>query len=280
MNHPAFTIILPTWNNLPMLQLCCRSIRQHSAVEHQIVIHINDGSDGTLEWVQEQAYAYTHSPENIGICHAVNRAFEKAEQEYIVYLNDDMYVLPNWDTALLHEIATLGTTPFMLSATMIEPTQSGNACVIHRDYGRSPENFREEALLSEYQTLEKSDWSGASWPPLLIRREAWEAVGGFSVEFSPGMYSDPDLSMKLWQNGCRIFKGVAASRVYHFQAGSTGRVKKNNGRLQFMQKWGIPASTFYRSFLKMGQPFQGALSAPSNLLWAKLKAKFHQISKR
>ena len=57
-----FSILLPTWNNLPLLKLCVHSIRTHSAYGHQIIVHVNDGSDGTLEWVREQGLDHTHSP--------------------------------------------------------------------------------------------------------------------------------------------------------------------------------------------------------------------------
>ena len=78
--------------------------------------------------------------------------------------------------------------------------------------------------------------------------------------------------------GCRIFNGIGASRVYHFQAKSTGRIKKNDGRLQFMQKWGIPASFFYKNYLKMGEPYTGEVSEPPlnfDFKWAKFKARFN-----
>ena len=43
-----------------------------------------------------------------------------------------------------------------------------------------------------------------------------ESYWGFSEEFNPGFGSDPDLNMKLWKYGVRIFKGISKSRVYHF----------------------------------------------------------------
>ena len=65
-----FSIIIPTWNNLALLQLCVRSIRENSAYPHQIIVHVNDGSDGSLDWVRAQGLAYTASPENkIGRAH-------------------------------------------------------------------------------------------------------------------------------------------------------------------------------------------------------------------
>jgi len=61
--------------------------------------------------------------------------------------------------------------------------------------------------------LIKKNWRGASWPPNVVHKNMWDLVGGFSIEFSPGMYSDPDFSMKLWQAGIRIMYGVGKSMV-------------------------------------------------------------------
>jgi hypothetical protein len=79
-------------------------------------------------------------------------------------------------------------------------------------------------------------------------------VGGFSIEFSPGMSSDNDLSMKLWRAGCRVFLGVGDSLFYHFSRVTTMRIRKNDGRRQFLMKWGLTQATFDRRFLRSGQP--------------------------
>jgi GT2 family glycosyltransferase len=281
-----FSIIIPTWNNLEMLKLCVDAIRQHSVYAHEIILHINEGADGTEKWADTEGVVFTKSLENIGICKAMNLAFGKATKDYILYLNDDMYVLPDWDKYLVEEVEevkNLGNQLFMLSSTLIEPTTVDYPCMIHGDYGRDVENFQKEKLLAEFKNYDIKDWSGSSWPPFVMSREAWLLVGGFSIEFSPGMYSDPDLSMKMWQAGCRIFKGLGKSRVYHFQSRSTGRIKKNDGRTQFMKKWGIPASAFYTYYLKMGEPYQGVLGGNTEggifLRLEKIKARFYALIK-
>jgi GT2 family glycosyltransferase len=276
-----FSILIPTWNNLEMLKLCVDSIRRHSQLGHQIVLHINDGSDGTLEWARSEGVVFTHSEVNIGICQAMNLAFGKATNDYILYLNDDMYVLPNWDVELLKAAQNIDSQLFMLSATMIEPRDPEAKYIFFKDFGRDVVSFQEEKLLSEYQNFKLENWSGSSWPPLLMSREAWLSVGGFSIEFSPGMYSDPDLAMKMWHLGCRIFKGVAASRVYHFQSRSTGRIVKNDGRRTFMEKWGIGASDFYKYYLRMGEPHTGKLPEvpPSVIRRLKWKTKLKLMAK-
>jgi glycosyltransferase involved in cell wall biosynthesis len=277
-----FSILIPTWNNLEMLKLCIEAIKQNSAYEHEIILHINEGSDGTQKWADTEGVLYTFSPENIGICKAMNWAYGKATKDYIVYLNDDMYVLPDWDKFLIEEIQSIGNQLFMLSSTLIEPTPHRFPCMIYGDYGRDVLDFKKAELLADFNNFEMNDWSGSSWPPLVVSREAWLTIGGFSIEFSPGMYSDPDFSMKMWHAGCRIFKGLGKSRVYHFQSRSTGRVKKNNGRLQFMKKWGLPSSIFYSHYLRMGEPYKGILTEPTegvSLKLQRLKAGFYSFFK-
>lgn len=257
---PKFSILIPSWNNLPYLKLCVESLRKNSSFSHQLILHINDGADGSLEWARSQQIDHTFSIENVGVCHALNAAAKLAKTDYIVFFNDDMYALPDWDVELWKVIERLGHQQWFLSSTMIEPRATGNACVIApQNFGQSVEGFREAELLSSFRVFRKEDWAGSTWPPNIVPRSLWEAVGGYSEEFSPGMSSDPDFSMKLWQYGVRHFQGVGASRVYHFQAKSTGKVVKNPGHKQFLKKWGISQGTFGKYFLRRGQKWTGPL---------------------
>jgi len=252
-----FSILLPTWNNLEFLKLCVNSLRKNSSLPLQIIVHVNDGSDGSLQWVREQGIEHTHSPDNIGICHAVNLAATLAHYDYVVYLNDDMYCCPGWDRRLREKIGELNTDLFMLSGTMIEPRGSGNPCVSIADYGSDAATFDEQGLLENLPRLAKPDWYGATWPPTVVHRDWWFKVGGYSSEFSPGMSSDNDFSMKLWDAGCRIFLGVGDALVYHFQSKTTGKIVKNDGGRQFLRKWGMTQSTFDRFYLRRGSIANG-----------------------
>jgi GT2 family glycosyltransferase len=255
-----FSIIIPTWNNLPYLRLVVESLRTHSRHAHQIIVHVNDGSDGTLDWVRGEGLDYTASPTNIGICHAVNLAAARATRDYIVYMNDDMYCCPGWDAALAARIAHMPDERFMLSGTMVEPVDTGNPCVVVRNFGRDAEGFDAAGLVGATASLARADWLGATWPPTLVHRDWWHRVGGYSSELSPGMSSDNDFSMKMWDAGCRIFLGVGDSLVYHFQQKSTGKVVKNNGRKQFLAKWGMTQATFDRFYLRRGEPAGATLA--------------------
>ena len=47
---------------------------------------------------------------------------------------------------------------------------------------------------------------------------------------------------------------------------STGRVVKNDGKKQFLKKWGIKQSTLHKYYLKRGEPYQGELKEPLSSL--------------
>lgn len=270
-----FSIIIPTWNNLAFLQNVIQSIRKNSYFRHQIIVHINQGIDGTLDWVKTQNdLDYTYSSENIGICYALNYARQLLKTNYLVYLNDDMYVCPNWDQYFDTEIRALGHHYFFLSGTLIE-AESHNPCVISSNFGKSLETFNEIDFLENYNSIPFSDWNGATWPINIVHKDLWDLVGGYSVEYTPGFYSDPDFSKKLWDVGVRYFKGLSNARVYHFPSQSTKRLKKSNkGRVTFLLKWGFSSKDFFKYYLKMGTPFKGSLEEVStkNKYLSKLKS--------
>jgi glycosyltransferase involved in cell wall biosynthesis len=268
-----FSILIPSWNNLSLLKLCVNSIKKNSTYAHQIIIHINEGEDGTLEWVKSQPeLSYTFSEENIGVCYALNALRSLVKTDYLSFINDDMYLLPQWDEHILRHIKSRKDDLFFYSSTVIEPKFTGNNCAIAPfDYGSSIDNFEEEKLLKEYRSLEKSDWTGSTWPPNVLPVRLWDLVGGYSTEFSPGMYSDPDFSMKLWRVGVRDFRGISESRAYHFMSKTVGRIKKNKGSKQFLVKYGMTSSTFMTFFLRRGSEYNGESKTPE--MTAKFKRK-------
>ena len=59
-----FSIIIPTFNNLNYLKLCLDSINKNSKYNHEIIIHINEGIDGTLDFLKDKNFKTTYSKNN------------------------------------------------------------------------------------------------------------------------------------------------------------------------------------------------------------------------
>ena len=238
------SILIPTWNNLPYLRLCVDSLRRHSVLPHEILVHVNDGADGTLQWVREQGLAHTHSGGNVGICLALNQLAAMARGQWLLYLNDDMFCTPGWDRELLAAAGRCGPQPVFLSSMLVEPARTSNVLVNVADFGGDPAAFDEQALLRYASSQRFADIDGAASQPTLVRRADWQLVGGYSLEFGPGMSSDDDFLMKLWLIGCRTFRIVGSSVVYHFACRSTAKIRRNKGGRTFLLKWGISQQSF------------------------------------
>ena len=275
-----FSIIVPTLNNLDYLKILISSIEKNSTFDHEIIIHVNENLDNTIEFLKKENIKYTYSVSNIGLCSAVNKAAKLASTQYILYTHDDMYFLPTWDTILKKEIESLNTKFFYLSGTMIQKKGAD----LTLDAGSDFKNFDEEHLLKNYKSINISDHQGSHWAPHIIHKDIWKLVGGFSEEFNPGDGSDSDLNMKLWNCGVRIFKGLNDFKIYHFGSISMRKkknLKKNNGTKTFLKKWGITPRFFFKFYLKTGSQYNGPLKEPSKpfayligLIICKIKKKF------
>ena len=260
-----FSIIIPTFNNIKYLKLCIESIKRNSIFNHEIIAHVNLGEDGTKEYLDKENIKYTFTNYNAGICEGMNKATKKAKFDFILYSHDDFYFCPNWDEILNEEIKKIGHNRFYLSGIMM------NNGPLKFDAGSDFETFDEKKLLENYEKINHYDFQGSTWAPHLIHKEIWNKVGGFSEEFYPGTGSDPDLNMKLWREGVRIFKGLSKCKVYHFGSIVTRKYKNHptiktesgsKGGKIFLLKWGITFKFFKKHYLRSDSIYEGELSNP------------------
>ncbi len=280
INHKMISILIPTYNNLDYLKLCLKSLEKNSSFEHEIIIHVNNGSDGTLNFIKANHYKHTISDDNIGLCSSINKAAKLVTNQYVLYSHDDMYFCPDWDKVLLNEVKSFNHDDFYLSGTMIEPNSGHIVC----NFGTDLDTFKEDDLLSKYKNINFYDHQGTHFAPHLVSKKMWDKVGGFSEEFNPGIGSDPDFNMKLWKEGVRIFKGLNDFKVYHFGSLTTRKKKnfiQNRGDKTFLKKWGFSTKFFKKYYLKSKTKYEGPLSEPKktfnyffDLLICKLKLFF------
>ena len=253
-----FSIIIPTFNNLQYLKLCLKSLKKNSNYEHDIIIFVNEGNDGTLAYVKDNNLKFLHSNINKGVCFAFNESAKIAKNKYLVLAHDDMYFCPRWDSVFFDELKKIKVDDFFVSGTMVQNFKS----YIYLDCGNSHSNFNEDKLLKELPKIKFNNFQGTHWQPSLVPLTTWNKVGGFSMEFSPGLGSDPDFSMKLWKIGVRLFKGLGSCRVYHFSSISLRKRAWNNGAKTFLLKWGISIKFFKKYYLRSDSVFYDILNEP------------------
>ncbi len=248
-----FSILIPTYNNLDYLKVCIGSIKKNSKFNHQIIVHINEGTDGTLEYIKKNNFEYTISNKNIGMPRALNNASKLSKKDFILISHDDFYYCPGWDEELMNNVNTINHKNFYLSSTMVGAGQ------VLFDAGQTVDTFDEDKLLKNLEKIKTIDFQGTTKCPGLIRKEIWERVGGWSEEFSPTGGDDTDFAMKLWKIDIRIFKGLGKSLAYHFGSITTRKKDKSlftylgsRGNKIFLKKWGFGINFFEKFYLRAG----------------------------
>ena len=257
------SIIIPTFNNFHYLKFFLRSLKINSEFDHEIILHINDGSDGTLKYALENNIKHTHSKSNIGLCSSMNKAYSLTTTDHILYAHDDMYFCKNWDIFLINEINKQNNNQYYLSGTNVS-TRHG---LINFDCGSTYLDFDEKKFHNFCLQDETPDLQSSHWAPHLIHKELWDKIGGFSEEFNPGDASDPDFCMKLWLKNVRIFKGISKFKVYHFNSLTTrnDKIVLNNGTRTFLSKYSFNPKFFRKYYLRGNNsviPFKGRLNNP------------------
>jgi glycosyltransferase involved in cell wall biosynthesis len=212
-------------------------VQKNSYHDLQIIVVINEGRDGTKEWIEcQKEIDYVYSRMNSGISYGLNIARSLIKSDYIICLSDYMYVLPGWDRELYREIEKIGTKSFLLSGTLIEPFESKEEGSIKRDYGSDFKSLDEGKLLKEYRELITGDIEGSVYPPFTIHIDLWDLVGGMSSATGEGISPYLDFSRKLHYAGVRTFRRKGSCLAYHFGSGKEAdreaeEQEENTGRL-------------------------------------------------
>ena len=95
---PVVSIIIVNWNGLDHLPNCLDSITAQTFRDFEVVLVDNGSEDGSLSFVREH-YPWVKViplPENTGFASGNNHGFENSQGDYIVTLNNDTRVEPNW----------------------------------------------------------------------------------------------------------------------------------------------------------------------------------------
>ena len=278
------SIIIPTFNNLNYLKLVLKSIDSNSKYEHEVIVHVNEGSDGTIDYVKRNKIKHTHSLKNIGLCSAVNIAATHSTESYIMYAHDDMFFCKNWDFFLEKKVKEQKNNLFYLSGKTI----SNNDVNYNFKCGLTHDDFDSEMFDKFCESSRAFDTQGSHWAPHLIHKDVWNKVGGFSEEFDPGDGSDPDLCLKLWNIGVRVFMCIGDFKVYHFESVTIRKtsIVKNNGTKKFLLKWGFNPRFFRKYYLRGDHRYiyKGPLIIPNftlgmfcDLIINKIKFYYYKI---
>lgn len=241
---PLITVAVPSFNQGRFLDDALASIFQQEA---PVEVFVLDGgsSDNSLEVIRkwEHRLAGWRSHADDGQAAAINEGIAQGRAPYVCWLNSDDWFLPGGLEKLVSELKTHPEAPAVYGRAWNAVQKSG------KRYPVWVEPFNERRLALRCII---------SQPATLIRRSAWEAVGGVDAKLHMAMDYD------LWW---RLFKSVGplhfvddfvavnrehedtktkTQRRLHYQE-AMGVVRKHYGRVPL--KWWLaqPYAVWFKS---------------------------------
>ncbi len=224
---PRVSILIVSWNALPLLKKCLPSVAATQYPNFEIVLADNASSDETVKWVKAQfpKIKIVQHPENWAFCKGNNEAIPHTTGEIIVLLNNDVEVPPHWLTPLVKRMMSQPTIaavqPKILQFDQHDRFEYAGASGGFIDRFGFP--FARGRL---FNTLEQdhgqyddpSTIFWASGAALMLRRSALEQVGLLDERFWMHM-EEIDLCWRLWHHGWQVWV-EPASAVFHIGGGS------------------------------------------------------------
>lgn len=133
MSKIKYSISILTYTSGNLARRCIKSVLEHSPKgEYELLLTDNGAQDGTPDFFDSVArenpdfVTVFHNPKNEGFIQPNRRAFGIARGEYLVLLNDDTVVPPNWLT-LLHAC-------FLVDPNCALAGVSGACCQLRADF--------------------------------------------------------------------------------------------------------------------------------------------------
>lgn len=227
MSVPRVTVVVVSWNALPVVRKCLPSVARTRWSNLELVFADNASTDGSADWVQSHypQFRVIRHPENWLFSRGNNEAVRQTEGDYVVLLNNDVEVPPDWLEPMVElaesdeRIAAIQPKILQYEARdMFEYAGGAGGFLDKLGYpfarGRIFESL--EADRGQYDSSIDLDW--ASGAALLLRRSALDRSGLLDEQFDMHM-EEIDLCWRLRRLGYRITL-AARSRVYHIGGAS------------------------------------------------------------
>ena len=215
------SVIIPNFNGMAYLDGVLSGLECQTVRNFEVILVDNGSSDGSCAFVAS-SYPWVHMielPENFGFCKAVNEGIKASRAPYVLLLNNDIEVTPDFIEEMLAAIRR-HKKAFSCAARMIQfhdrdrLDDAGNYyCALGWAYARGKGK--------DIHTYEKEEKIFASCAGAAIyRRKIFEKIGYFDEEHFAYL-EDTDIGYRARINGYENWYAPKAM-VYHVGSGTSG----------------------------------------------------------
>jgi GT2 family glycosyltransferase len=205
VDRPLVSIVLLTYNDIEWIPRALQACLDNTDACYELIVVDNGSTDGTVEFLTTKTSGarLLLNNRNYGYGTANNVGAGYAVGQHLLFLNSDAFVHPGWLPPLLAALEADETVAaaaprllnldgsLQLAGALL--TRAG-ATVVYGD-GDDPRQ-------PQYGFARSVDFSAGAC--LLLRRSAFNEVGGFDPAFGLIYFEDADLCLALWQRGHRI----------------------------------------------------------------------------
>ncbi len=234
-DEPTVSIIIPCYNQFEYTYHCVESILRNSGkITYEILIADDCSTDLTTR-VTDILPGVRHIPTetNLRFLLNCNNAARHARGRYVLFLNNDTQVQPDWLAPLvsmLNSDKSIG----MVGAKLLYPDgrlqEAGG--IIWRDGTAWNYGNKGNPAAPEFNYTKDVDYiSGAC---IMLERSLWQQLGGFDEAFCPSYCEDSDLAFSVREAGYRVVY-QPRSEVVHFEGVSNG-TDTDSGLKQYQVK--------------------------------------------
>lgn len=234
------SIIIPVWNNIDLTKQCLTALADITeGVNYEVIVVDNGSTDGVQDFLQTLGgdVQVIRNQDNLGFAKACNQGARAARGEFLVFLNNDTIPLKGWLTALVEEVRMHADVAVVGSKLLYEDGTVQHAGVaFSREYFMPYHIYR--GLDAQARCVSRRrELHCVTAACMLVRREAFEQVGGFDEGYRNG-FEDVDLCLKLRERKSKVVY-QPQSVLYHLESRTPGRKahEGDNSRL-LMARWG------------------------------------------
>jgi O-antigen biosynthesis protein len=239
---PLVSIIIPTKDQVRLLQQCVTSIEGKTSYHpYEIVVIDNNSIDPeTIHYLDalSDKHRVLRYPRPFNFSAINNFGADQAKGEHLLFLNDDIQVIDGeWLTALVEqaqrpEVGAVG-------AKLLYPDNSiqhggvtlGICGGAGHAFRKLPNNRTAYFGLADLTR----NCSAVTAACMIIPRKVFHEVGGFDEELKV-VYNDVDLCLRIRKQGYLILYTPFAV-LYHFESATRGRLRPTREEELFCRRW-------------------------------------------